>query len=1050
MPLCKVQNKVVYLYMAKATIYNASAGSGKTYQLAYKYVKEVIRTPASYRNILAVTFTNKATEEMKSRILRQIVKLASGERSDYMDALCRELPFSEDQIRQRAVEAQGYILHDYSRFAILTIDTFFQRVLRAFIQEIGVDIGYSLEIDSGSIVEQSVDELIEQINSREELRGWLIESINERVEQGQGWDIRRDIVALSGQIFNERAIEAFGEHSREELVESIGRLGTEVDDIMGQIVDISREAQRVMESGGVGCDDFKYGSTSAVQIFRRYLAGEMAKPSKRSRAACVDISILAKSRSAAEAVAAQIQPLLINAVELIDRVQILQNTLQLYRDNMRSFALLSDLYDMVKRVCGDQNTMLLNQTSTLLGAFINEADAPFIYEKVGSRYSRFMIDEFQDTSRREWGNFLPLLRNAISQSDSDEEPILIVGDIKQSIYRWRGGDWRLLGVEARGDLGRGETEVIDMANNYRSLPRIVEFNNEIISRVIEHVSGDLEQDLEQAVTDGSIDRSLYGELRSTIVNAYRDHKQHSPSGDMESGVVEVVSYEEEPPLIERVCGAIDRGYRPCDILILTRTGRDAALVAKILLEFKAANRDERYNFDVMTQEALVIGASAVGRFVIAVMMLSANPEDSIQRAVYNQFLGREYLNCELSSSELELLGRIKMLSPIEAFESIVIEYDLSREVSNIAYIQALHDQVINFSNSRSCDLRLFVEWWWEKGHKRSISVERSESAIEVLTIHKAKGLEKRVVIIPYCDWAMEQRASGAIRPVVWSQEESYYGGLFPVFYRKSMGNSLFAADYHRERVYSVLDSINLLYVALTRAVESLHIFLPVGKRGFDKSVGRVMCDVVGAMAQPGGDGDQLYLSGDPSRGAVSESHSVGGETFIMDRYLSSPTQLRLCIKPERGVKLSTPREMGVLLHSAFEGARRIDDVVQRLSVMRTNGDISPDEHCRLLESLDRVSGDSYLAEWFGDGWDEVLCEREIITPKGDRLRPDRVMISGKRCVVVDYKFGEVDDARHSKQMARYISILSQMGYAPVEGYVWYVGAKGASLVSSIH
>ncbi len=823
--------------MSKATIYNASAGSGKTYRLAYKYVKEVIISPLSYRNILAVTFTNKATEEMKRRILRSIVALASGSKSDYLELLLSELPYmNRDQIRRNAIEAQGYILHDYSRFTILTIDTFFQRILRAFIQEVGIDIGYSLEIDSASIVEQGVDGLIERINDNEELREWLFDSVNERVEQGRGWDFRKDLMSLSSQIFNEKAQEALGKHSKKELLSSIDKLTADVDRILEQISALAIEAKGIMDSGGVVYDDFKYGKNSVVQIFRRYLDGGRIKPSARCRAAIDDLSVFAKPKSAAECVAPQIQPLLTSLVEHVDRLYVLDNTLQLYRDNMRSFALLSDLFAVVEEICSNQSTMLLNQTSRLLREFVYDteesfaSDAPFIYERVGSRFTRFMIDEFQDTSRHEWRNFLPLLRNAIAQSNSEEEPILIVGDIKQSIYRWRGGDWRLLGLEAQNDLGRGDTRVVDMVDNYRSLPRIVEFNNSMIDRVVEHVSNNLSEDLEAAYSDSSITKELHNELSTTIAEAYRGHRQNSTNPDTQSGFVEVLSYDDQvdPPIIERICSAIDRGYSPSEILILTRTGNEAAAVAKILLQFKASNNDPRYRFDVMTQEALVVGASPVSHFIIAVMMLAINHKDAIQRAIYNQFLASETINRELSDEELTLLKSIKMLSPIEAFERIVIEYDLNRDSSNIAYLQAIHDQVIAFSNNRIGDLSLFVEWWLERGAKRSISVEKSRSAIEVLTIHKAKGLEKSVVIIPYCDWEMEQRASGMIRPIVWSRESNgeYFPGSFPVIYRGSMGNSLFAADYHSERVYSHLDSINLLYVALTRAAESLHIFIP--------------------------------------------------------------------------------------------------------------------------------------------------------------------------------------------------------------------------------
>ncbi|MFI3306400.1 MAG: UvrD-helicase domain-containing protein [Rikenellaceae bacterium] len=1028
----------------KASIYNASAGSGKTYRLAYKYIRDVIESPTLYRNILAVTFTNKATEEMKRRILKHIHNLASGLPCDYLAELMAELNLSSDAIRARAVEARTLILHNYSRFTVLTIDKFFQRVLRAFIQELGIDIDYSLEIDTSPIITQSADALVED----ESLRKWLMELAQERIDEGRKWDVREGILALKDELFKEEARSALeSSRTKEELSEMVGKMEIEATAIVEKIRSLAQEA---MERISGDCSQFKGGSRSPAHVFRRIVECDRELPELTDAqiASRNDIDKWCK-KGDNTTLATEMMQRLDQIVEIyltgIKRI----NTAKLLSENYRSFALMHDLYQKTQEICQEQNTMLLSQTSRILSEFIEENDAPFIYEKVGNRYSRFMIDEFQDTSRREWNNFTPLLRDAIAQSRPDENPILIVGDIKQSIYRWRGGDWRILHSDAERELGQKNSEVINMVDNYRSLPNIVRFNNEMIESIITAENEELNRELSSAYDSNKINEQCKNELTGIIRSAYTDHEQNPRRGGDAEGFVELSTYTEEPPIIETICSAIDRGYRPCDIMILTRSNREASMVAERMLRFKQECDEPRYRFDVMTQEALIVGKSPVSNFIVATLHLSLNPDDTLQRAIYNRFVESSLIDTELTDEEGEFVHSLRMLSPLEAMEMIVMRYDLSSQPTNIAYVQAIHEQIITYTKNKIGDIALFLEWWHEKGAKQSLRVEKSTNAIEILTIHKAKGLEKSVVILPYCNWDRNPKSSGVNKNFVWSEgdanSESDNIGKFPIQYKARMEESAFSADFYRERVYTRIDNINTLYVALTRAVESLHIFVKATAKGVGSGIGKVVLESIPTLSigsvDQGESGVKYTLSqpSSPSR----EGDDEGGEPFIMQHYRSNQSQLRLRLPTQRyresAAEEFSPREVGILMHRAFEQSTSRQEILQRVETMLSNGHINENEHRTLVDAIGESLSHPLAQEWFDTEWESVRNESEIIRPNSESSRrPDRVMIRGSRAVVVDYKFGELQSEKNRRQMRQYVSLLREMGYSEVEGYVWYV------------
>ncbi len=1062
----------------RATILNASAGSGKTYELAYKYIRDVIEQPLRYRHILAVTFTNKATEEMKSRILGKIHELATGRDPAYEERLASDLSLPPQTVRQRALDVRGYILHDYSHFTVLTIDTFFQRILRAFIKELGFDLNYNVEIETASILAKSADALVEQITSDPELERWIEAFIDERIDDGRGWDIREGILALGDELFkeqNRRALECA--RPKKELEKAVKDMVARAEASRREFCEVARRALGLMREQGVAATDFSGKGRSFALYFERAAAGEFPEPTAtvRKRAESSDGWTTKDATAAAKALAPALQPLLQELCRRYDEESKLWNTAALMRENFRSFALLTDLYAHVKLLCESENTLLLSETKNILSAFVENNDAPFIYEKVGNRYDRLMIDEFQDTSAREWHNFLPLLRNAMAQVADDERAVLIVGDIKQSIYRWRGGDWRILHEEARRELGASQTEVRNLTENWRSLPVVVEFNNRMIEGVVQAADSQLSQQIDEAFARGDVTAERHRELHGMLERAYTAHCQTPRRTEGNPGYVTVERFTDQTPLIAAVCGALDRGFSPKDILVLVRSSNDGRRAADMLLAFKAENREPRYAFDVMTQDSLVIGSSPITAFVTAAFQLSVDPGDSIRRALYNRYLGDRAIDAPLPDEELQFLLSLRLLPPEEAFEAVVMRYGLGnaeRHGHEIAYLQALHEQIIAFSAKRVADLPLFIEWWNERGTAKALTVEQGRRTIEVTTIHKAKGLGREVVIVPYCSWPLSPRTSGG-GTIVWAapSEEGTAEGALPLRYRKEMARSQFSDEYYREEVYTWIDNVNLLYVALTRAKAELHVMIPDVR----PNIGALVRDAIridGTRALLGDMEGRVEETATGSRccfgqplppqkesekkkekvkaGEISSPQEPEIEHRLQADYPTATAQLKLRLSCERYFEDApaglSPRSHGILLHRLFEQAATLDDVYTALNRQLTDGTLSADEATALREAVDRAMLDPTIRGWFSADWDEVRVESEILpaiadaAPLPEKLtrRPDRVMIRGGRAVVLDYKFGERQAPRYRRQIALYMELLRQMGYTEVEGWLWYV------------
>lgn len=1018
--------------MSRVKILRASAGSGKTYRLSLEYIRAVIENPSVYGSILAVTFTNKATGEMKRRILEQLYALSLGE-SPYMDELIAKTSLPKGEISANAERALGLILQDYSRFSISTIDKFFQRVVRGFLKELDLDFNYAIELERDGMLAQAVDRVVERSAEDSFLRSYLSRITMQRVEQGGAWDVREPLMEIGKELFQEHYQQQ--DLPPEQIMEQFLVIKTDVQQRIDQLREVCAEALELIAQAGLEPSDFKQGRNSFAQYFAKVYRGSglIDRYSSYFAKAAADSQecYTAKSPRKDDIVA-----LLPRLMPIIQRVEAMYDALEA---DMVSVDMISKMFDHylllryisaeLSQVWSEQGRIPIHQTNKLITKLVESCDVPFIYEKVGNRYDRYMIDEFQDTSLGQWRNFEPLLLEAVSHTMS--EAVMLIGDVKQAIYRWRGGDWSLLSSVAGRCFAPDDVDDAEhLATNWRSEPRVVEFNNMLIGGVV--------------ALDSDIMREHLGpEYGASIDLAYDDFAQSVPPDREDGGYVSVRSYDKEDGVEELLLSTVDdalgRGYSLGDIAVLVRKKEQGRQVAQMLLQ---------RGYSVVSSEALRLSESEVVGFVTAVLALSVDRRDRVSLAIFNRFLDRD-LGCDLSQGDKELLRRMTHSSPIEALELVIESFNLRAEPQlkgQVAYLQAFYQAMQDYCGANVPDMAAFLKWWDGASAKMSIPMPESGGAISIMTIHKSKGLEFACVVMPFADWSLLPSSGAMIKTVLWvnsSVEPFDKLPPLPVAYGSAMRRSHFMQDYLLESMYSHIDAVNMLYVGVTRAREELYIMYPTPlKPKKDEPPSRIsnlIADVVGNCSEFefGTKGcakeselnieNGVYVTDFPSHYAgLSVRTNWSSERYFEQRQALSGENVEL-----------SERRNGMLLHSVLEKIKTLGSAPQLLEKMRNQGLLNSAQTLSLENAIAQIQLNPVVNDWFSDEW-QVLNEKTILTPQGQSYRPDRVITQGHRATVIDYKFGNLKSPKHKSQVVNYIELLKNMGYTEVSGFLWYV------------
>ena len=920
-------------------IFKASAGSGKTHTLSKTYLDLLLKADSktAYRNILAVTFTNKATEEMKERILRDLAE--------------------EGKTNPRAREILINLLHDYGSFSVSTIDKFFQQALRAFSRELGSSGNYQIELDKASLTKEAMDRVLDDLTEKDkDLLGWFTKQLETALDNGESFHLESSLYEMAEEFgdVNEKFT-----YDKKKLTELKARCKEIVDTFHKDVYE-----------NALCIDTTTWGKTAAKGLAQ--YAGAQTKYKDNVKAA--NATTLAKLAETAgcEAMYALMNPQGRRWKEY--------RTARMVEKVIFTLGLAEEFYSKLAIIEEEKGVISLDESTSLLRDIIDGSDAPFIYEKLGVRFNHFLLDEFQDTSVVQWENFKPLLANSVSEGYSN----IIVGDVKQSIYRWRNSDWNLLDKKIEENF-EGKVKVITLKENWRSTQSIVDFNNEFFTFAADNLG------------------------LSTI---YADVKQEVKVKDSQEGCVTVDFCEDELEMIDGyIEQAVAAGAKMSDMAILLRTNGEGKKVAEYLLS---------KGYSVISDDSLDLKSSLIIRKIVSYLHSLCNNSDS--------------LNTYLSES-LEIDSEREYHSLLDLVDGVI--KDLSEthpdEIKGqTLFIQSFMDDILEWTSIHGNDLRQYLKHWEES--KIAISSPNDPNAIRITTVHKSKGLAFPIVIFPFAE-----KVGLFKEDTLWCHLDSdaemgeSFNSIFPVVLGKSSGDSFFSESLKNEMEMQRIDNLNIFYVCLTRARKEMHIIAKNPPKSLidGKSSPNDLSQLLYLYCEQNG-----YTFGSPYRwneaskkeDSEIEEFDAEYETYGMNpeacsrRFVASSDAWDYF--SEEGIGQSK-RLRGIEQHALLSRIRTSDDAPE---VLRS---IEPQTRELLLE---RISAHS---EWFSPEL-KTLNEVAIIDSFGNTNRPDRVLVDEEGHVtVIDFKFGE-EDEKYSGQVRRYMRLFREMGYGEVSGYIWYV------------
>lgn len=1017
-------------------IYSASAGSGKTYTLAKSYIKLLIASKSkdSFRSILAITFTNKAVGEMKTRII-DMLKLFSSKNETAVSHpmfkdICGELNIEAIDLKQKAKTVLDNIIHNYGAFDISTIDGFTHRVIRTFAFDLKLPVNFEVELDQDYLLTKAIDALIAKAGTDKTLTKTLVDFAIEKADNDKSWDISADFKKIGKLLFNENDL-PFVNTLKEKTLDDFKNLKTDLIKkntiTENTIVETAEQILTLIDEAGLEFNDFNRKSLpnyflklSQKQFDNKYDAawqialteGETLYPKRVTETVAQIIE--------------SIQPTLSRAfTKTKNAVFNLRFNKAVYK-NITPLSVLTSINKELNTIKSEENKLLISEFNSLISNEIKDQPTPFIYERLGEKFKHYFIDEFQDTSEMQWQNLIPLMDNALSSAYGSA---MLVGDAKQSIYRWRGGD-----AEQFIDLYQGnknpfqvKPEIENLESNFRSFQKIIEFNNSFFKFVAEDF--------------------LNTENYKSLYNASFQKNENQNQGYVNLSFIEYDKKEDGYDLyvqktLEVINACLKNGYQLKDISVLVRKKKEGIAISDYLTQ---------QNIDIVSSETLLLNNSVKVKLLNATMALLVSPEDDNlklemliniskhlniehKHTFFSTYLNikTELLFEKLSSLNIKLdYHRLLQMPIYELAESLVRGFNLCKTHAD-AYVQFYLDVILDFSNKQLSDILSFLDYYESKKDKLSIAMPDNLNAISIMTIHKSKGLEFPIVIFPFADLNIYDE----VEPKSWYplEKENYNG-----FENTLINYSKSIVDYGSvgEEIHNLreselqLDGINLLYVTLTRAIEQLYVISKkdIDKKGIpsDKTYAGLFIKYL-TQKNEWNDNQLEYKFGEPFEKIKEHKTEIIAENY--EFISTSKESHNLNIITTSGVLWETEQEKAIeygnLVHLVMSKIITKNDVEDAIQSVINTGQIKASETILLKNIVLTIVENKSISEYFTENY-TIYNERDIITSSGQFVRPDRLVIKEKKVVIIDYKTGN-EDKKHEAQLNTYASVLKEMNY----------------------
>ncbi len=1012
-------------------IYNASAGSGKTYTITKAYLCILLKQDQvfAFQNILAITFTNKAAAEMKQRIIQALVYFSGLEsqqpHQNLLHDVMSETNMSKEDIQKKSLNILKYLIPNYAGFEVSTIDSFNHRIIRTFAKDLSLTQNFEIDLDTAPYVNQAVENLIEDVGIDEQLTSWLVEFVHYKINQNKSGNIRLDLNKYAELVLYENhyeAIEKLQEYNLKDLKSSQSNLIEKKENIVADLKDIAKAFFELLETQNIEHSSFtrqslpKYFKNIVNDIYEK----EFNKvwhdiENNKLYNAKTDSS----QKDKIDSVRNEIEDMFLSSKELSLSYHLIEKVLK----SFVPLAMISEINNRINEIKNNQGVLFVNDFNRIISKNIKHQPAPFIYERLGEKFKHYFIDEFQDTSKLQWQNLIPLVDNAITSLDEEGSggSLYLVGDVKQSIYEWRGGDPKQF-----LDLSQNQTNPFsvqptheNLDNNWRSAKAIVEFNNGFFTNAASFLTHPNHKELYKNASQ-KIKKNIEGYVDIRFLPKLEDKN--------------LMEEQRITQMQKTIVSLVEQGYNLSDICILVRKNKYGTAIAEAFNELDNP-------IPVVSQESLLIASDAkvqlVTQFLTLVeqyhevncidFMLSWLEHMEINKVSVHQILKEiktlnaldlfQYLNTFDIHFEMQIYEK---LSLYDKAEYVLRALNIDENAS--AYIQFFLDEIFDFSMSKSKNMIHFLEYWQEQKTRKSISTSEQSDAVKIMTIHKSKGLQFPVVIYAHANFILGDLS----QTEDWiSLDENQFG--VPFIYDKISENAINLSSsceeaYHNNLSKIELANLNTAYVSMTRAVEQLYILVePLNSK-----------NVTFKTLLEG------YLKKHANYNEDKIHYSFGKNTDLIktkeaQTQISKHDDFKSYAAQDFYSELTADISTDFNLSDAMIYGQNIHGILQNIEYSK---DVESEKYTKEEYSiLNNILNHSELSIYFEKKW-KVYNESEIVF-EHHIFRPDRICIQGNDAVIIDYKTG-AEESKHLEQLTNYKKAVEGLGFKVKKAILVYI------------